>query len=224
MYNGDRTKWLKFAYGLMAINLNHYTNKASYDPDAVIEAVDKSFASNSDDPLLTYPNTQNDDINVWGRTRGNLTSTTLNARQTEFVVNLMNGSSFTGVVDPRMSRMLAPSPDGVYRGLDVDVIGFGALTATQQPNNLHGYPGTGGLQQPGRYLFDDKAKITAQGHLGAHRLRQRQKQRQQPVAHADHDGGEDGVSRRYEHRPHPGQPDAQPHHDPEVHRAVGLGA
>ena len=161
IYNGDRTKWLKFAYGLMAINLNHYTNKAAYDPDAVIEAVDKSFASNADDPLLTYPNTQNDDINFWGRTRNNLTSTTLNARQTEFVVNLMNGSSFTRVVDPRMSRMLAPSPDGVFRGLDIDVIGFGALTATQQPNNLHGYPGTGGLQLPGRYLFDDKAKIPA---------------------------------------------------------------
>jgi len=31
IYNGDRNKWLKFAYGIQAINLNHYSNKASYN-------------------------------------------------------------------------------------------------------------------------------------------------------------------------------------------------
>jgi hypothetical protein len=156
IYGGDRTKWLKFAYGQLAINLNHYTNKASYDPDAVIEAVDNSFTSNADDPLLTYPNTQNDDINFLGRTRGNFPS----YRQTRFVVGLMDSTVF-GVVDPRMSRMLSPSPDGRYRGLDINVIGFGALDSLTRPNNPYGYVGTGGLQQPGRYLFDDKAKMPA---------------------------------------------------------------
>jgi hypothetical protein len=57
--------------------------------------------------------------------------------------------------------MLSPSPDGVYRGLDINVVGFGALTTTQQPNNPMGYAGTGGSQLPGRYLFDDKAKLPA---------------------------------------------------------------
>jgi hypothetical protein len=157
IYNGDRTKWLKVAYGLMAINLNHYSNKASYDPDAVIEAVDKSFASNADDLLLTYPGTQNDDINFLGRTRDNFPA----YRQTAFVVGLMNGTVFDSVVDPRMSRMLSPSPDGQYRGLDPDVLGFGALTAAQRPNNPYGYPDLGGLGLPGRYLFDNKAKMPA---------------------------------------------------------------
>jgi hypothetical protein len=157
IYNGDRTKWLKFAYGLLAINLNHYTNKSSYDPDAVIAAVNNSFASNADDALLTYPNTQNDDINFLGRTRANFPS----YRQTQFVVGLMNGTAFGGVVDPRMSRMLSPSPDGQYRGLNINVIGFGALDSAQRPNNPHGYVGTGGVQLPGRYLFDDKAKMPA---------------------------------------------------------------
>jgi hypothetical protein len=156
IYNGDRTKWLKFAHGLLAIHLNHYSNKASYDPAAVIEAVDNSFASNADDALLTYPNTQNDDINFLGRTRGNHQG----YRQTEFVVDLMNGAVF-GRVDPRMSRMLAPAPDSQYRGLDPNVVGFGALPASQQPNNFFGYPTTGGVQLPGRYLFDDKAKMPA---------------------------------------------------------------
>jgi hypothetical protein len=155
IYNGDRLKWLKFAYGLRAIHLNHYSNKSSYDPDAVIADVDRSFSSNADDALLTYPNTNNDDINFWGRTRNNLTT----YRQTTFVVNLMNGTAFDSVVDPRMSRMLAPSPDGQYRGIDINVVGFGALDTLRRPNNFFGYRDAGGQQLPGRYLFDDKAKI-----------------------------------------------------------------
>lgn len=155
IYNGDRTKWLKLAYGMLALNLNHYSNKASYKPTDVIAAVDKSFASNADDALLTYPNTQNDDINFWGRSRNNIT----NYRQTNFILNLMNGTQFGGVDDPRKSRMLAASPDGQYRGLDNNTINFGALTTAQRPNNFHGYAGTGGLQLPGTYIFDDKAKI-----------------------------------------------------------------
>ena len=155
MYNGDRTKWLKLAYGLKALNLNHYSRKGLYKPADVIAAVNNAFASNSDDALLQFPGTQNDDINFLGRTRGNFNA----YRQTQFVLGLMNGTQFGGAVDPRMTRMLSPSPDGQYRGLDVNVVGFGALTAPQQPNNVYGYPGTGGLAQPGRYLWDDKARM-----------------------------------------------------------------
>jgi hypothetical protein len=155
VYNGDRVKWLRFAHGLLAIHLNHYSNKSTYNPAAVIAAVDASFTSNADDFLLTYPNTNNDDTNFWGRTRGNVH----NFRQTQFVVNLMNGTVFGGVVDPRMSRMLAPAPDGAYRGLDPNVVGFGGLPTAQQPNNFHGYAGTGGLNLPGRYLFDNRARM-----------------------------------------------------------------
>jgi len=57
--------------------------------------------------------------------------------------------------------MLSPSPDGQYRGLDPNVIGVGGLPTNQQPNNFHGYADRGGTQLPGRYLFDDKAKIPA---------------------------------------------------------------
>jgi hypothetical protein len=158
MYNGDRTKWLKLAYGLKALNHSHYTNKAAYNAADVIALVDKSFASNADDALLAYPATSAADLadyNFAGRSRNNLTL----YRQTQFVVNLMNGTDFGGVVDPRMTRMLSPSPDGQYRGLDPNVLGFGALTTAQQPNNPMGYAGTGGIGLPGRYLFDDKAKI-----------------------------------------------------------------
>lgn len=157
IYGGDRAKWLKYAYGLKAIVLNHYSNKSTYSPAAVIAAVDQSFTGNTDDALLQFPATVNDDRNFFGPTRGNMPS----YRQSQFVVGLMNGTQFGGAVDPRMSRMLADAPDGVYRGLDPAVGGVGALSSAQQPKNIWGYaasPATGSFT---RYIFDDKSRFPA---------------------------------------------------------------
>jgi SusD/RagB-like outer membrane lipoprotein len=158
IYNGDRSKWLKLAWGLKARMLNHFSNKASYRPADVIAAVDKSFASNADDALLTYPGTNNDDRNFWGPGRDNIT----NYRQTQFIVGLLDGTQFGGTVDPRMSRMLAIDSAGTtYRGVDINVVAYGGLTAPQQPRNFYGYTGRNGnvIGTQGRYLFSDKAKI-----------------------------------------------------------------
>lgn len=158
IYDGDRSKWLKLAYGMLATNLNHYSNKSTYNPDSVIALVNRSFASNKDDALLTYPGVNGTtDLNFLGRTRNNVTS----YRQTQFVVNLMDGTAFGGVVDPRMSRMLSAAPDSQYRGLDINEVGFGGLKTAQQPNNFFDYPGSGGVGLPGKYLFADKAKVPA---------------------------------------------------------------
>lgn len=159
IYNGDRLKWLRFAAGTLALTLNHYSNKLSHDvPDRVIRLVDSSFTGNIDDALLAYPCTSTDfaDCNFWGRSRNNVTL----YRQTQFIVNLMNGTQFGGVVDPRMSRILTlDSANTTYRGLDINVSGFGTLTAPQQPRNFFGYTGTGGLGLPSRYLFADRSRI-----------------------------------------------------------------
>lgn len=145
IYGGDRTKWLRFAHGLLALHLNHYSNMPSLDSAArVIAEVDSSFRDNSDDPLLAYPGTSNDDRNFLGPTRNNLTL----YRQTQFIVGLMNGTQFGGVVDPRMSRILAAAPDGIFRGLDVNQTGFSGLPTSQQPGSLFG-----------RYIFIDRARL-----------------------------------------------------------------
>lgn len=155
IYKGDRAKWLKFAYGLLALNLNHYSNKSAlYKPDDIIAAVDQSFTSNSDDALMLYTGNANDDRNFLGMTRNNIGS----YRQTTFVVNLMDGTDFGGIVDPRLSRMLAPAPDGLYRGL-TPTLGVGSLTTTQRPNNLWGYTSALTTGTPSRYIFDDKSKL-----------------------------------------------------------------
>jgi hypothetical protein len=157
IYNGDRVKWLRFAHGLLAIHLNHYTNKTGlYNPDLVMAEVDSSFRNNADDPLLAYQATGNDDRNFLGWTRNNIRA----YRQTQFVVDLMDGTAFGGVIDPRMSRMLVlDSANTTYTGLDVNVSGFGSLSAAQQPRNFFGFTGAGGLGSPARYIFDDRSKL-----------------------------------------------------------------
>ena len=157
IYNGDRAKWTKYAWGLKALALNHFSNKTSYKPADVIAAVDKSLASNADDPLLSYPGISPglEDLNFLGWSRNNLRG----YRQTQFVVDLMNGKQF-GVTDPRMSRMLSPTPSGQFLGLDINVANV-SLTAATTPNNLMGGVNLNAPSGGARYIFDDKSKIPA---------------------------------------------------------------
>lgn len=159
IYKGKRASWIKFAYGLKGLVLNMYSNKAGlYKPNDVITAIDQSFTSNADDALIPYVGSANDDANFLSATRNNIGS----LRQTTFILNLMNGTTFGGVVDPRMSRMLAPAPDGVYRGIE-PTFGTGALAAAQIPNNLWGYTtqalANASTSTPARYLFARKSKF-----------------------------------------------------------------
>jgi hypothetical protein len=47
-YKGNRDKWKKFVYAILARNANHLNNKATYSADAVIGFVDQALASNAD--------------------------------------------------------------------------------------------------------------------------------------------------------------------------------
>lgn len=158
LYGGDRSKWLKYAYGLLAISKNHFSNKSTYDPQSVIKYVDSSFVSNADDALFTFPGKDPNfqDYNFLGQSRGNFPS----YRQTIFAVNLMNGTDFGGVVDPRLTRMLSPAPNGQYRGLDPNDPTGGVVDTTTAPKNFYGWTlTTRPTPNSGRYIFDDKAKV-----------------------------------------------------------------
>lgn len=128
VYNGDAEKWLKYAYGILARNFHRITNKPSYNADSVIYYCDKSLASTSDDFLVAFDATRNDDANFFGTYRNNLSD----HRQTNFIVRLLDGTTLTGVPasvvtannrDPRMRHLLSASNDttngnGGYRGVD----------------------------------------------------------------------------------------------------------
>ena len=168
MYNGDRAKWTKFAWGVVARNLNNQINKSTYDPAAVIAACDKSLASNADNALINYNGTVSADTNFNGPGRNNFA----NFRQTDFMVRVMNGTVFTGAIDPRMARMLAPSigtsettpasaasPDPTkytFVGNPLNITASSTAGPSRIPN-LWGTFVSGTAITPGRYIFRDKA-------------------------------------------------------------------
>lgn len=157
IYNGDRDKWKKFAFALLAINASHLSNKAIYNPDKVISFIDSSFTSNADDALLSFTGTGSSDANPFGPLRNNLSP----YAQGQFVVNLMNGTVYPGLTDPRMRIMLAPSGDGQFRGL---LPGQGVSTAipvAQRPVNLFSTTLSTSLTGTvvSKYLFTDKAPL-----------------------------------------------------------------
>ena len=156
VYSGDRTKWIKFVYGNLARNANHLSNKSTYKPDQVIEYVDKALASNADNFLIPFNGASSTDASFFGPLRNNMGG----FRQTNFMVNLMNGINFPDVIDPRLPIMLTASPDGVYRGVN---------PGSGDPNNVNGntkrVPTPWGVQldayvsttTPGKYIYRDKA-------------------------------------------------------------------
>ena len=167
IYNGDRTKWLKFTYGLLAINEHHLSNKPSYNPDKVIEYVDNALASNADNAMVRFNGSVNDDTNFFGPRRGNLGS----FRQSKFAVDILDGTNPTfqdnslkdplfttqHLKDPRLQVMMTPAPDGSYRGV-VPNAGVGAISpTTARPRNLWNstVDGTQASTTVGRYLFQN---------------------------------------------------------------------
>ncbi|WP_029268564.1 SusD/RagB family nutrient-binding outer membrane lipoprotein [Flavobacterium sp. KJJ] len=171
MYGGDRSKWIKFAYGVLARNLNNQINKASYDPNKVIEYCDKSLASNADNALIRYNGTVSADINFYGPGRNNFST----YRQTDFAVRTMDGTIFGGVKDPRISRVLAPSvglsetapasaanPDPskyTFNGNPLNTTASTVATNVSRIPNIYGTYAAGTITTPGRYIFRDKANF-----------------------------------------------------------------
>lgn len=156
IYNGDRLKWKKFTYGLLAINAHHLSKKANYKPDQVIAYVDSAFASNADDAQFTFNGLSTADGSFFGPLRQNLQL----FGQSAFTLRLLDGTVFGGVKDPRLATMLSVSGDGTFRGI---LPGLGQSTAVSVPvptRVLSPWGTTLGANPPagttGRYIFTDK--------------------------------------------------------------------
>lgn len=163
MYYGDRTKWIKFVYGILALNESHKSNAPGYSADKVVEYVDKSFASNLDNATTQCNGLSSADANFWGPARGNLNT----FRQSDYMVKLLDGRIFTGAttpnltLDPRLPLMLTASGDGVYRGA---ISGSGApngTSATLSIPFLYGTPSNIAPPAAGaatKYIFRDNSR------------------------------------------------------------------
>ena len=153
IYKGDRQKWIKFAYGLLAMNEHRLTNKTGYKPQVVIDYLDKSMSSNADDALISSTGTVSANTSFFGPFRNNMST----MRQTKFIVGLLDGTneelndpSLLGkdpkfpvateaLRDPRIAAMLAASPknDGKYRGVTPGAgIGEWTVASNERPNTI----------------------------------------------------------------------------------------
>lgn len=161
VYEGDREKWIKFVYGILAMNQLHLSNKSSlFDAAKVIEYVDNSFASNDDNFLVPFEGSSSSDASFFGTTRANFRY----VRTAAFTVSLLDGTVF-GVTDPRMKIMLPPSdnllditvPDAQYIGV-TPAMGYSSINSADQPYNLYGIKGVAspGSGTTGMYMFRDQ--------------------------------------------------------------------
>ena len=115
LYKGDQTKWLRLAYALKARQAQHLTKKASYDPNAVLALVDKAFISSADDAQLNYQvavaplaNT----TSIFGPTRSNFGGATFSTA----IIKYLNGTTFSGVTDPRFGIITPTTSVGANPG------------------------------------------------------------------------------------------------------------
>ena len=167
IYKGDINKWKKFVYGILARNGHNLANKSSYNPDEVIGYVNQSVESNTDNFMIPHPAAPNsDNSNHYGPAKIPSIYPSLSGVyvQGNMIAQLVNGTIFNGVIDPRAPIMLVASPDGNYRGVrpgqgDPNRLTVPAGTTNLNPTEIPNIYGIkSGLTPPvgtGRYIFRD---------------------------------------------------------------------
>ena len=129
---GDVNKWIKLCYGLKARYLLQISKKSSFDPAAVLAALDKAPQSNADNIIMKHYNITGDATNF---TVGDpyQTNTTWDAvgygstqRATRWYVNLLtnNYTGGSGVVDPRMSKLLPATMKNIVLNAAGDILSY----------------------------------------------------------------------------------------------------
>ena len=108
VYGGDLEKWKKAAWALEARYLNHRTKKSSYDPQAVLRALDNAFEGNADDAQMDY---ENDPSNSpWHSVYLNEQGGILGGHLSEQLVKEMDGTLY-GPLDPRLQAAITDSTE-----------------------------------------------------------------------------------------------------------------
>lgn len=141
LFNGDRAKWIKFVYAILARNAQHQSNKNTYDPASVISLVNLSLSSNSDNVAVPFSSLNSNTFSATGKTNGNIDY----VRQSAAMVTLLDGTLFK-TPDPRKSKMLVASLDSTYRGVVV-ASGLGDPNRTDKSKSIP--------TAYGKYIFND---------------------------------------------------------------------
>jgi hypothetical protein len=161
LFQGNLSKWKKFAYGQKARLFNRFRKKASYNTsqaDSVIKYANLAMSSNADDAIIKFDatNVNVEARNFFGPTRNNMG----NSRWGFFPMSVMNGdlnTAFATVKDPRALYLIPPSPDNVHRGI-IAANGVDYAAATQKTYSVWGVIGqtaapAGGVDTGARTFF-----------------------------------------------------------------------
>lgn len=114
IYGGDKTKWVKFAYGVIVRNLASLSNKSDFNTayaQELITAASRSLATSADDATVKIAGggaeaPQSSYNNFWGTRRGNLSRSYF---QHEYAVQVFTGT--VPVYEEATGNKL-PAPDG----------------------------------------------------------------------------------------------------------------
>jgi hypothetical protein len=178
IYKGDKAKWKKFAYAVLAMQYGHLINKPEFKTkyaDSVSKYVGLSFVNESEDPTVFFTATSAADANLSGplnagsSTSGVLGVSNAYCRQTTTILGLLTGGvrgtptpSPTTSLDPRLSRFLTVGTSTGGTGNPTGTVYVGAVAGagfntTTVPNILGALP-AGGTVFNGKYIFTDKAR------------------------------------------------------------------
>lgn len=111
IHNGVKSAWIKTGYALKARLLNRLSKLPSYDPAAILAALDKTYDSNSDDAQVTrFTN-----LSPWNSVARNNASGLLDGWLSATFINALDGTTY-GVSDPRLPLISDTTRYGDYRG------------------------------------------------------------------------------------------------------------
>jgi hypothetical protein len=111
IHGGDRAAWLRTAYAIQARFLNKISKKASYNPAAVLTAIDNSYQSNADDAGMAVFS----GVNPWAQVAINNAGALLGGWLSDNFINHMNGTKY-GILDPRISHIADKTVNNDYKG------------------------------------------------------------------------------------------------------------
>ncbi len=114
IYQGDTDLWIKAANALKARFLLHQSETSSYDPSAILSAVDNGFDDASENATVEYFDVQ---INPWSAVAINNASLLLGGWISEQLVESLDGTTY-GYEDPRMPYMFGATDEGEYIGVE----------------------------------------------------------------------------------------------------------
>ncbi|MCC3157545.1 SusD/RagB family nutrient-binding outer membrane lipoprotein [Hymenobacter sp. 15J16-1T3B] len=120
LFKGDRTKWIKFAKGLKARQLNHLSKKSTYNPQLILQLVSESMSSSADDAQLQYETAVaplTGTTSIFGPTRNNYSASTFSTNIIKYLNGNVAGAAFPGVTDPRLPIMATTISTGVDPGV-----------------------------------------------------------------------------------------------------------